>query len=183
MGILDSLKKMMQGNTSGTTNSQTETITTVKTKTPMVVLAPITGTVVDLADVPDPVFSEKVVGDGLAINPTDNKIVAPFEGVITKLFHTNHAIIIKSDTGVEIMIHIGLDTVQLNGEGFTPKVKQGDHVKAGDLMLELDLNILKEKAKSLFTPILLLNEDDMGKISECAPVGAINAGDVLYKIG
>ncbi len=183
MGILDSLKKMMQGKPAEVTASQADTAAAVKTKASVIVLAPITGTLIDLADVPDPVFSEKVVGDGIAINPSDNKVLAPFEGTITKLFHTNHAVIVQSDTGVEIMIHIGLDTVQLNGEGFTPRVKQGDRVKAGDVILELDLDILKEKAKSIFTPVLLLNEDDMGKISECATIGAISAGDVLYKVG
>lgn len=164
------------------TKSATKTVDTASTAKTTTILAPVSGTIVELANVPDPVFAGKAVGDGVAILPEDNKIVAPFAGVITKFFHTHHAFVIQSDDGIEIMIHIGLDTVQLNGEGFTPKVKQGDRVSAGQIILELDLAFLTEKTKSVVTPVILLNEEDAGKVSNIA-TGSIKAGEPLYNVG
>lgn len=125
------------------------------------VMAPLTGTVRQLEEVPDPVFAEKMMGEGIAIEPTAGIVVAPFTGEVVQLFPTKHAIGIKGESGLELLIHVGLETVTLNGEGFEAFVKQGDHVKAGDKLIEFDMNIIKEKATSTITPIIMTNGDDV----------------------
>lgn len=122
-------------------------------------VAPLTGTVKKIEDVPDPVFSQKMMGDGIAIEPTDGMVVSPVDGEIIQFFHTKHAIGIRSNTGLEILIHVGLETVTMNGEGFTGHVKEGDKVKVGDKLISFDLELIKEKATSTITPIVVTNGD------------------------
>lgn len=122
-------------------------------------IAPLTGTVKKIEDVPDPVFSQKMMGDGIAIEPTDGEVVSPVDGEIVQFFHTRHAIGIRSNTGLEILIHVGLDTVTMNGDGFTGHVKEGDKVKAGDKLISFDLELIKEKATSTITPVVITNGD------------------------
>lgn len=130
-----------------------------------VVLAnPISGEIVSTDLVPDDVFSQKLIGEGFAVNPTDNKIYAPCDGEVAVLFPTKHAIAIKSTQGLEIMIHIGLDTVKLNGEGFTSYVNQGDIVKEGDILISFDKEFLKEKVKSIITPVIITNMSSVDKM-------------------
>ncbi|MEG0386713.1 MAG: PTS glucose transporter subunit IIA, partial [Niameybacter sp.] len=100
------------------------------------IISPMTGEAIDLSQVPDPVFSEKMVGDGIAIIPTENRVVAPCDGKIVQIFPTNHAIGIETTTGLDLLIHIGIDTVDLKGEGFKRLVEEGDTVKMGDPILE-----------------------------------------------
>ena len=121
--------------------------------------APLTGTAVTLEKVPDPVFSEKMMGDGLAIEPSEGLAVSPVDGEIIQVFPTKHAIGIRAKNGAEILIHIGLETVSLNGEGFETFVKEGDKVKVGDKLVSFDLDIIKSKAKSTITPIIITNTD------------------------
>lgn len=128
-------------------------------KTEEVLVAPITGKLVPLEEVPDPVFAQKMMGDGIAIEPTEGTVVAPVNGEIVQFFPTKHAIGITSETGVEILIHVGLETVGMKGEGFEALVKVGDKVKVGTPLLTFDMNLIKEKAKSLVTPIILTNGD------------------------
>ncbi|GGP07818.1 PTS sugar transporter subunit IIA [Oceanobacillus neutriphilus] len=125
--------------------------------------APVSGKVVPLEEVPDPVFSEKMMGEGIAITPTDGNIIAPFDGEIVQLPETKHAIGLMDKDGNEVLIHIGLDTVELKGEGFTAKVKAGDAVSAGQPLMELDLEYLQENAKSIVTPIVITNSANSGK--------------------
>ncbi|SEO64744.1 PTS system IIA component, Glc family (TC 4.A.1) [Amphibacillus marinus] len=122
-----------------------------------VLVSPVTGQVVDITEVPDPTFSEKMMGDGIAFKPTDGTFVAPVDGEVVNLFPTLHAIGIKSKAGVEYLIHIGLDTVMLDGEGFTAHVKQGDHVKAGDSLVTVDLDFVSQKAKTI-TPLVVTSQ-------------------------
>ncbi|MBM7542096.1 PTS sugar transporter subunit IIA [Amphibacillus cookii] len=122
-----------------------------------VLVSPITGEAVDITEVPDPTFSEKMMGDGLAFKPTDGKIVAPISGEIVNLFPTLHAVGIKSKAGVEYLIHIGLDTVMLDGEGFTAHIQQGDKVNAGDPLITVDLDFVQEKAKTI-TPLVITSD-------------------------
>lgn len=122
-------------------------------------LSPLTGTAVSLNTVPDPVFSEKMMGDGIAVNPSEGLVVSPVDGEVIQVFPTKHAIGIRAKNGAEILIHIGLETVSLNGEGFETHVKQGDHVAAGDKLVTFDLDIIAEKAKSTITPIIITNSD------------------------
>ena len=110
-------------------------------KIPSDIIAPLTGRIVKLEEVPDKVFAEKIMGDGFAIEPKDNIVVAPVDGEIAILFPTKHAIGMVTAEGLELLIHVGIDTVKLNGEGFKAFVKQGDKVKAGDKLLEVDFKI------------------------------------------
>lgn len=100
------------------------------------IYAPISGEIVNIEDVPDVVFSEKIVGDGVAVRPIGNKIVAPVDGVIGKIFETNHAFSMESKEGVELFVHFGIDTVELKGEGFTRIAQEGQSVKRGDTVIE-----------------------------------------------
>lgn len=122
-----------------------------------VLVAPMSGEVVEITEVPDPTFSEKMMGDGIAFKPTDGEVVAPISGEIVNLFPTKHAIGIKSKGGVEYLIHIGLDTVMLDGEGFTAHVNQGDKVKVGDKLVTVDLDFVSSKAKTI-TPLVITSD-------------------------
>ncbi len=125
-----------------------------------VILAPLTGKAVPLSEVPDPVFSEKVLGDGVAIIPVDGKIVSPVDGEISTVAETSHAYGFTSENGQEVLVHVGLETVSLNGECFKVYGKAGDKVKAGDLVAEVDLEYLKEKEINPITPVLICSDTE-----------------------
>lgn len=128
------------------------------------IFSPLSGKVVNLEKVPDEVFAGKVMGDGFAIEPSDNKVYAPFDGEINVLFPTKHALAIVNKEGAELLIHVGIDTVNLKGEGFTSHVNQGDFVKQGDLLLTFDSEVIKEKAKSIITSVVITNMDTVKDI-------------------
>ncbi|HHF0978691.1 TPA: PTS glucose transporter subunit IIA [Haemophilus influenzae] len=139
------------------------------------IYAPISGEIVNIEDVPDVVFSEKIVGDGVAVRPIGNKIVAPVDGVIGKIFETNHAFSMESKEGVELFVHFGIDTVELKGEGFTRIAQEGQSVKRGDTVIEFDLALLESKAKSVLTPIVISNMDEISCIVKKS--GEVVAGE------
>lgn len=139
------------------------------------IYAPLSGEIVNIEDVPDVVFSEKIVGDGIAIRPTGNKIVAPVDGVIGKIFETNHAFSIESDSGIELFVHFGIDTVELKGEGFTRIAEEGQRVKVGDTVIEFDLALLEEKAKSTLTPVVISNMDEIKELIKLS--GSVTVGE------
>ncbi|MGE7879671.1 N-acetylglucosamine-specific PTS transporter subunit IIBC [Peribacillus muralis] len=118
---------------------------------------PIEGTVLPIEEVPDQVFAMKMMGDGFAIEPANGKLVSPIDGEVLSIFPTNHALGLKMDNGMEILIHVGLDTVKLNGEGFTPLVKEGQRVTKGTPLLDIDLDFVKRNAPSTITPIIFTN--------------------------
>ncbi len=122
-----------------------------------IVLSPVDGKVIDLKNVNDPAFSEGILGDGLAIEPSSSQIVSPVDGVVSMLFDTCHAIGLSSESGVEILIHVGMDTVELNGEGFTSRVASGQKIKKGDPLLEVDFDFIKSKGYDIVTPIVITN--------------------------
>lgn len=124
------------------------------------VYAPLSGEVKQLEDVPDPTFAEKMMGDGIAIEPSDGKVTAPLNGEIVQIFPTKHAVGLKGENGVEVLIHIGLDTVNLNGEGFTAYVSQGDYVNIGDPLITFDLDFIRKKVPSVITLIIITNDSD-----------------------
>ncbi|XKM13649.1 PTS glucose transporter subunit IIA [Orbaceae bacterium ac157xtp] len=138
------------------------------------IFAPITGDIVKIEDVPDVVFAEKIVGDGVAIKPRGNKIVAPLSGRVSKIFETNHAIAIESDEGIELFVHFGIDTVELKGEGFTRLIEEGQQVKMGDTIIEFDLPFLESKAKSVLTPIVISNMDSIHELIKLS--GSVEEG-------
>lgn len=141
----------------------------------VVVYSPLSGEIVNIEDVPDVVFSEKIVGDGVAIRPTGNKIVAPIDGVIGKIFETNHAFSIESENGVELFVHFGIDTVELKGEGFTRLAEEGQTVKVGDPIIKFELASLEGKAKSVLTPIVISNMDEISNLTKHS--GEVVAGE------
>lgn len=108
---------------------------------------PVNGKIVDLKEVSDPVFSEKMMGEGFAVKPSDGKICAPVKGTIKSVFSTLHALTLEAEDGLDILIHIGLDTVDLKGDGFSSTIQEGQKVKAGDPLILVDLTYLAEKAK------------------------------------
>ena len=131
-----------------------------------VIMAPLSGKIVPLSEVPDEVFAQKVIGDGIAIEPIDGKVYSPVSGVITQIADTKHAYGIKSEDGVEILIHFGLETVALNGEGFDVKVKVGDKVKAGTLIAIVDMDFMLKKGINTITPVLVCDGAE-NKTLEC----------------
>ena len=146
------------------------------------ILAPLTGKVVPLEQVPDAVFSQKILGDGVAIIPEDGKIYAPVNGEVASVAETLHAYGFTSDDDLEILIHIGLDSVALKGEGFTSHVQVGDKVKAGDLIAEVDLEFLKSRNVPTITPVLIC--DDADELPMYAVEGNVTAGkDTVITLG
>ncbi len=141
------------------------------------IYAPLSGEIVNIEDVPDVVFSEKIVGDGIAIRPTGNKIVAPIDGVIGKIFETNHAFSMESREGVELFVHFGIDTVELKGEGFTRIAEEGQEVKKGDVIIEFDLPLLEAKEKSVLTPVVISNMDEISSIEKSS--GPVILGETV----
>lgn len=122
--------------------------------------SPISGKVIELEKVNDPVFSSGAMGKGVAIEPVDNKVYAPFNGTIEFIADTKHAIGLLSEDGVEVLIHVGMDTVKMNGRGFNVKTSVNSKVKAGDLLLEFDRNIIEKEGYSLITPVVITNADN-----------------------
>ena len=145
-----------------------------KEKSQSVVYAPLTGKAVPLEQVPDPVFSEKVLGDGVAIIPEDGRIVSPVDGQIVSVAETGHAYGFSTEDGLELLVHVGLETVSLKGECFKVHVKERDQVKKGDLVAEVDLAYLAEKNINPITPVLICSDIDDQDL-KCAE-GGVEAG-------
>ena len=141
----------------------------------LVLLAPLSGKVVPLDQVPDAAFASKAVGEGVAIQPTGKYVVAPASGTLAKIFNSNHAFALVADNGAEIIVHIGIETVKLGGQGFTRVAAQGSHVNAGDPVLELDLEYLGQHAQSLISPVVVSNSDQFAGLAELA-TGTVEAG-------
>lgn len=146
-----------------------------------IVHAPLTGEVTPLSEVPDQVFSEKMMGDGIAIKPSQSEVRAPFNGKVQMIFPTKHAIGLVSDSGLELLIHIGLDTVKLNGEGFTLHVEEGQEVKQGDLLINFDLDYIRNHAKSDITPIIVTQGNITNLDFKQGEHGNISFGDQLFE--
>lgn len=161
MGLFDKLKSLVSDD-----KKDTGTIE---------IIAPLSGEIVNIEDVPDVVFAGKIVGDGIAIKPTGNKMVAPVDGTIGKIFETNHAFSIESDSGVELFVHFGIDTVELKGEGFKRIAEEGQRVKVGDTVIEFDLPLLEEKAKSTLTPVVISNMDEIKELIKLS--GSVTVGE------
>lgn len=125
-----------------------------------VILAPVEGKAVSLKEVNDPTFSQEILGKGVAVIPSKGRVVAPADGVVSVFFETKHAVSITADNGAEIIVHVGLDTVNLKGEHYTAHKKQGDKVKAGELLLEFDLEAIKAAGYDVITPVIICNTPD-----------------------
>ncbi len=137
-------------------------------------LAPLSGVLVPIETVPDPVFARKIVGDGISLDPTTQVLLAPCAGLVLNLHSAGHALTLKAGGGLEILLHIGIDTVQLKGEGFTPLVKTGDNVAAGQPLIEFAADETARKASSLLTQIIITNPERVGAMRKYA--GGVTAG-------
>lgn len=144
------------------------------------VKAPVDGQVVGLDEVDDEVFSQGLAGDGVAIKPISGTFTAPIDGVVSKIFKTNHAYSIRSDKDLEVLVHIGLDTVALGGEGFERVAEEGATVSAGDPIIKVDLAYLSEHAKDTVTPIIITDESDVKHIEKKATI--VKSGDVIMEV-
>lgn len=143
-------------------------------ETRITLVAPLTGVVVPIDTVPDPVFAQKMVGDGVSIDPISSTLLAPCDGEVALVHASKHAVTIRHESGAEILMHIGLDTVSMQGEGFTARVRLGDRVLAGDPLIEFDLDMVAREAKSLLTQVVVTNSDQLASIETAS--GLVEAG-------
>ena len=123
----------------------------------VVITSPMQGAVVALKDVPDTTFAAGVLGQGIAIEPTEGRVVAPVDAEVTTIFPTGHAVALRTDEGVDVLIHVGINTVSMEGKGFVKHVENNQRVKAGDLLMEFDIDAIKEAGLSTVTPIVIPN--------------------------
>ena len=145
------------------------------------IYSPMRGTTMPLSEVGDGVFSEKILGEGIAIKPEDGTVFAPCDAVIENVFDTKHAIGILTDDGINILIHVGIDTVKLNGKHFDVKVKQGERVKKGDVLMKADIGFIKKEGYRVVTPVIICNTDEFSKV-DVAQSGNVDNGDVILEI-
>ena len=141
----------------------------------MKILAPLDGVIFPITDVPDPVFGQKMLGDGVAVDPTNTVLTAPFSAEITQLHDSHHALTLRHANGMEMLIHIGLDTVMLKGEGFKPLVKEGDKVTAGQKLIEFDADFIAQNAISLLTMMVVTSQHEQLQITPEA--GTVKAAE------
>ncbi|MGN0465078.1 MAG: glucose PTS transporter subunit IIA [Lachnospiraceae bacterium] len=146
-----------------------------------IISAPLNGEAKKLEEVDDPTFSAGILGQGAAIIPSEGKLYAPFDGTVASIFDTKHAICLENGSGAEILIHIGLETVTLGGKYFDAKVKAGDAVKTGDLLIEFDLEAIRKEFQTI-TPVLIGNADDFESVLPLKTNGAIKAGEAFIEV-
>ena len=143
------------------------------------IYAPVAGQTVPVSEVPDPTFSSGMLGNGVAIIPTEGKVYAPCNATVDMMFTTGHAVSLVADSGAEILIHVGLETVGLEGKCFTVHVQNGQKVKKGDLMIEVDLEGIKAAGLNTITPVLVCNSDDFGTFNTTVGKAVTNADVVI----
>ena len=146
------------------------------------VYAPMEGKAVSITEVPDPTFAEGMLGNGIAIEPTDGKVCAPCDATVDMMFSTGHAVSLVSDSGIEILIHVGLETVSLEGKPFKIAVQNGDKVKKGQLLMEADLEAIKAAGLPTITPVVICNTDNYPKFKTNVGKPVTNA-DVVIELG
>lgn len=145
------------------------------------ICAPIAGEAVPISQVSDPTFSQELLGKGIAIQPVDGKVVAPCDGTVDTMFETGHAVSLVADCGAEILIHVGLDTVNLKGKHYRIKAASGDKVRKGDLLMEFDCEAIKAEGYDIITPVVICNSADYGTFN--TQVGkTVAAGDVVIEL-
>jgi PTS system beta-glucosides-specific IIC component len=133
-----------------------------KEKEHVTIVAPLEGEVIPVTEVNDPAFAEEILGKGVAIIPTGGRIVSPINGTVTQMFETGHAVSLTSNDGAEVLVHVGLDTVRLKGTHYTTHAKDGDKVKAGDLLIEFDREKIAADGYDTVTPVVVCNSDEFG---------------------
>lgn len=146
-----------------------------------VIAAPVAGEAVESAQINDPTFGEEMLGKGIAIKPADTKIYAPFDGTVALVFDTKHAISLVSETGAEVLIHVGLDTVSLKGEHFTTHVESGAAVKKGDLLMEFDKEAIAAAGFETIIPVVVCNSDDYKDVKRITG-SMVKPGDTIMEL-
>lgn len=146
------------------------------------IYTPVNGLLIPLEDVPDPVFSQKMVGEGIAVIPTNGNIHSPIEGTVILISATKHAIGIRAENGLEILVHVGLDTVSLKGEGFNIAVNVGDKVSVGQLLMEVDWDFIRTNAKSTITPIVITNCHQIKKFTLTKEKEALQEKTIIFTV-
>jgi len=144
------------------------------------IYSPLNGKVIDLSEIPDEAFAGKMIGDGCGIDPTEGSVFSPVKGEID-IFETNHAVSFETEEGLEMIVHFGIDTVKLEGKGFTRVAEAGSEVEVGDELVKYDLAFINENAKSVKTPVIINNMDDVEELKVVAS-GDVKAGDLLMKV-
>lgn len=167
-------------NVGAETDSESKTMGVTPVKT-VIISSPVQGVAADLSTAPDEAFAGKMMGDGAVVTPTEGTVVAPEDGEVVFVFDTKHAIGFVTDSGISLLLHMGIDTVKLGGEGFEVLVENGQKVKKGDVLMKMDLNYLKEHAPSVTSPILCTELEDNQKI-RLLKEGKIQAGEALFAI-
>lgn len=147
-------------------------------KQPAAVAAPLAGTLIPAAEIGDPTFAEQILGMTLGIRPAEGRILAPMDGIVTSVFDTRHAVCLTGKSGAELLIHVGIDTVSLNGAPFTAHVADGAAVRQGDLLLTFDPQAIEAAGLSATTVLVLTNADDFPQAAPIAP-GPVQAGDPI----
>ena len=171
--ISDNASANVSHNNASTTSSSNKSVSDAT------ILSPMTGKVIKLSDVADEAFSSEAMGKGIAIEPTEGKVYAPFDGVVETAFPTKHAMGLTSDSGIELLIHVGMDTVKLNGEHFVSHISDGQKIKKGDLLLEFDIEAIKKAGYPIVTPIIVTNTADYSDIAVLANASDIKNGESL----
>lgn len=143
------------------------------------ILCPVEGEVVSITEVSDPTFGEEILGKGVAIKPAKGRVVSPVDGTIALMFDTGHAVSIMADNGAEILVHIGIDTVKLNGQFYTVHAKNGDKVKAGDLLLEFDIAGIEGAGYQTITPVVVCNTADYAEVQTMAGKQAKELDEII----
>jgi PTS system glucose-specific IIA component len=141
------------------------------------ICAPLSGEAVPIEDVPDVVFAEKLVGDGVAIRPTGTRMVAPCDGIVGKIFESNDAFVLECAHGVSLFVRFGIDTEELKGEGFLRVAREGEAVRKGDVIIKLDLPVLTQKARSILSPIIVSNMDQITALTK--HTGPVTEGETV----
>lgn len=144
--------------------------------------SPLSGVVLDLKDVPDAVFAQKMVGDGFAIDPTSNLVVSPVKGVVKQIHEKRHALTLETKEGLQLLIHVGIDTVMLNGQGLHPLVKAGQKVEIGTALLEFDMDYLALNSKGVITPVVILNSNSHAFTPNFSPGEMIQIGEKFFSL-
>ena len=144
--------------------------------------SPLAGTVIPLSEVHDEVFASEMMGKGCAVIPEEGKVYAPFDGKVVGLLDSHHAVGMESTDGVEILIHVGMDTVKLNGRCFTIHVEEGEQVKKGQLLLEFDIEAIKKEGYEVTTPVVITNSDEFTDV-ETEVSGRVDHGELLLNLG
>ena len=149
----------------------------------VVIFSPLNGDVIPIEEVPDPVFAEKMLGDGVAIDPSDGNVLAPLDGMITILHSSGHAFTVQEESNlVTVLVHVGLDTVKLKGQGFTLHAKVGDRVKVGQLILKMDIKVVRDAGYSPISPVILPDLPEEARVEKFDATHVVAGSTALLKV-